>query len=111
VSAESPPEPTWTLALLPDYFVELAVWRPGIGPLAAEELEALGVSRPLIKGLRAWTAGWEAHALANDRDPHAFAVGQPMSVRLARQLQAELPEFRIFLTSGPDPRPVKEWPA
>ena len=110
MTEESPSGPARTLTLWPEYGVDLPVWSPGIGPLDAQELEALGVSRPLIEQLRAWNEGWETHAI-NNRDPLEFTVGKPMSLQLARQVQAELPDHQIFLTNGPDPRPGNEWPA
>jgi hypothetical protein len=110
VIEESPSEQVPTLTLFPEYGVFVPVWSPGIGPLDADGLAALGVSGPLIERLHAWNKGWQIRAHGN-RDLAEFALGEPLSVQLARELQAELPDYEIFLTLGPDPRPVKEWPA
>jgi hypothetical protein len=72
-------------------------------------LVVLGVSRPLIERLRAWQEGWGHDPFRRSGPPREFWPGSPLSVRLARQLQAELPGYRIFLAAGPEPGPVEEW--
>ena len=71
----------------------------------AEEL----VSLPLVDRLRAWQEGWEHDPFARVGPPHEFWPGSPMTVRLAPQVQAELPGYPVFLAAGPEPRPVDEW--
>lgn len=97
------------LTLMPEVAVDLPVWHgPGsdsIGCLQAEDLVDLGVSSQLIDRLRAWQEGWEHDHRKTWRGPREFMPGSPLSVRLARQLQAELPAYRIFLGD----RPVEQW--
>lgn len=100
------------LTLMPDHGVDVPVWHgPGgglTGGLAAEELSALGVSDRLIERLRSWQESWD-HDPFTSAPPHDARPGSPLTVRLARHLQTELPGYRIFLAADADPRPVAEW--
>lgn len=100
------------LTLFPEYSADLPVWHgpdgEGIGNVSAEELTALGVSRPLIERLRAWEEGWD-HDPFTSSPPKEFWPGSPLTVRLARHLQSELPGYRIFLDTRHGPRPVEDW--
>jgi hypothetical protein len=73
----------------------------------AEDLARLGVSRRLIERLRTWQQGWEAR-ISLPADPLDFTPGRPLSVRLARQLQAELPGHAIYLDANSDLRRARE---
>jgi hypothetical protein len=101
------------LTLFPEYSADLPVWHgpdsEEIGNVSAEELMALGVSPRLIERLREWQEGWEHDPFARVGPPREFWPGSPLTVRLARQLQAELRGYRVFLAAGPEPRPVEEW--
>jgi hypothetical protein len=80
-----------------DMPVEVAGLGSGLdGPLDADELARLGVSPRLIVGPRDWQEGWERR-IAVAADPFEFTPGRPLSVRLARQLQAELPAHEVVL--------------
>ena len=109
---DEPPEPLPGLTFMPEYSVDVPVWHgPGSERschVDAEELSDLGVSRPLIERLRAWQEGWE-HDPFSSSPPREFWPGAPLSIRLARQLQSELPGYRIFLDTRSGPRPVEEW--
>ena len=97
---------------MPEHGVDMPVWHgPSAeksGNVTAEQLRGLGASQGIIERLLAWQANW-------DHDPftgsalHRFRPGSPLTVRLARHLQAELPGRRIFLVSESCPRPVDEW--
>jgi hypothetical protein len=73
----------------------------------ADELARLGVTPQLIDRLRAWQEGWEER-VAIPADPREFTSGRPLSVRLARQLQAELPAHEIYLYVNGCLRPAQE---
>ena len=107
-----PPTPRPGLTLFPEFSADLPVWHgrdnDDFGNVDAQELLALGVSRPLIERLRAWQEGWDHDPFGRVRPPREFRLGGPLSVRLAQQLQAQLPGYRIFLADS-DPRPVEEW--
>jgi hypothetical protein len=113
VNGEDSPKSLPGLTLMTEYGVDVPVWHgpdsQKLGNVSADELLALGVSRPLIERLRAWQEGWDHDPFARVGPPREFWSGSPLSVRLARQLQAELPSYRIFLSDGPDARPVEEW--
>lgn len=100
------------LTLMPEHGVDVPVWHgpesEGTGSVSAQELMALAVSPPLIERLRAWEDGWDHDPLT--ASPLAqFRPGSPLTVRLARHLQSELPGHRVFLGTGEGPRPVEEW--
>lgn len=101
------------LTLMPEYSVDVPVWHgpdsEEIGNVSAEELMALGVSPPLIERLRAWQGGWEHNPLSRVGPPREIWSGSPLTVRLARHLQSELPGYRIFLDTRDGPRPVERW--
>jgi hypothetical protein len=113
VDEEDPAEPLPGLTLMPEYGVDMPVWHgpdsKNLGNVDAEELLTLGVSPQLIERLRAWEEGWEHDPFARLGPPREFWPGSPLAVRLARQLQAELRGYRVFLAAGPEPRPVEEW--
>jgi hypothetical protein len=98
---------------MPEYGVDIPVWHgpesERAGWLDAEELAGVGVSDGLIKRLQAWQEDWanDPRTTWNRRDK--VVAGIPLGVRLARQLQAELRGYRVFL-HGPEPIPVDEWP-
>jgi hypothetical protein len=100
------------LTLMTEHMVDVPVWHginsERVGNATAEELMALGVSRPLIERLRAWERGWDQEPFTSS-SPQTFRPGSPLEVRLARQLQAELPDYRILLWTPEGPRPVEEW--
>jgi hypothetical protein len=102
------------LTFMAEYGADIPLWHgPGsdrTSCLDAEELAALGVSDGLIKRLQAWQEDWEHDPRKTWNRKDKVVAGIPLGVRLARQLQAELPRHRIFLP-GPDPIPVDEWPA
>jgi hypothetical protein len=110
---EEPPEPLPGLTLMAEYGVDVPVWHgpdsERSGHVGAEALSALGVSRPLIERLRAWQEIWD-HDPFTSSPPRESWSGAPLSVRLARQLQSELPGYRIFLDTRSGPRPVEEFP-
>ncbi|WP_156036120.1 hypothetical protein [Blastococcus sp. URHD0036] len=105
-----------SLTVMPEYTVDLPVWHGPEGHrfncLDAEELAALGVSAGLIDRLRAWQQRFEREhpPFKTWYRPDELVAGVPMGVRLARQLQAELPGYRIYLPGDPDPVPVEDWP-
>ena len=66
------------------------------GDVDGEELARLGVSAQLIERLRSWQEGWEAR-VEIAADPLDLMPGRPLSVRLARQLQSELPAHDVYL--------------
>jgi len=86
------------LILRPYRHRELPVWfgPPVEGDAGVEDLTRLGVSSRLIERLRAWQQGWEVRTTI-PADPLDFTPGRPLSVRLARQLQAELPQHEVYL--------------
>lgn len=100
------------LTLMPEHGVDVPVWHgpdsEDAGHVSAEALMALGVSRRLVDRLRAWQQSW-------DHDPFTssalleFRPGSPMTVRLARHLQAELPGHRIFLATERGLRSMDAW--
>jgi hypothetical protein len=113
VDAEEEPTPRPGLTLAPEYSADLPVWHgpdgENIGNVGVEELVALGVSWRLIERLRAWQAGWD-HDPFTSSPPAKYELGSPLTVRLAQDLQWELPEYRIFLATEAGPRPADEWP-
>jgi hypothetical protein len=103
------------LTVMPEYGVDIPVWygpgSDGLGWLDAEKLATLGVSDGLIERLRAWQESWEREhpPFKTWNTADKVVAGVPLGVRLARQLQAELPGHRIFWSGGPDPVPVEDW--
>lgn len=90
-----------TLVLRPYAHADVPVEIVGLGfPLDGdvdgEELARLGVSAQLIERLRSWQEGGEAR-VQSAADPLDFTPGRPLSVRLARQLQSELPAHDVYL--------------
>lgn len=106
------PRPRPGLTLFPEHTVDVPVWHgpdsDDTGHVDGDALLALGVSPPLIERLREWQEGWD-HDPSGGSPPRAFWPGGPLSVRLARQLQAELRDHRIFLVTPAGPRPIDEW--
>ncbi|MCA0143519.1 hypothetical protein [Blastococcus sp. LR1] len=100
------------LTLMPEHGVDVPVWHgpdsQDSGNVTAEGLLALGVSSGLVERLRAWQEGWE-HDPFTRSSPPQLRPGTPMTVRMARHLQAELPGYRIFLAVGSEPRPLDDW--
>ena len=97
-----------TLVLRPHHGVEVPVEVVGLGfpldeYLDAGDLARLGVSAALIERLRLWQEGWQGR-VDIPADPLEFAPGRPLSVRLARQLQSELPAHEIHLEVNGDLR-------
>jgi hypothetical protein len=110
---EDPPRPRRGLLLAPEYGADMPVWLLSDdehygGDLDAEALMEIGVPWTLIERLRAWQSNWD-HDPESSSAPPQFAVGSPLSVRLARDLQWELSEFCIYLGSEAGPRRVDEW--
>jgi hypothetical protein len=75
--------------------------------LEAQGLARLGVSPRLIERLRSWQEGWENGA-ENPAAQTDFIPGRPLSIRLARQLQSELPALAIYLDVSGDLRPAED---
>lgn len=93
-----------TLILRPTEGADLPIEFAGLGfPLdgraEAEDLARLGASSQLIQRLRSWQQGWQGRVEAGAH-PREFTAGQALSVRLARQLQAELPRHEVYLDVG-----------
>ena len=113
VSGKGPPEPRPGLKVMPEYTVDMPVWHgPGSddsGNVGAEELTALGVSGSLVQRLRAWQESWDHDRNIEGSPPRESWPGSPLTVRLARQLQAELPDYRVFLFTYSGLRPVEDW--
>ena len=103
-------DPRAALTFAPDYGVDIPVWDDRVGYLSVEELAALGVSAGLIEKMRAWQLDWEhdPRKTWNYRDQVVASV--PLRVRLARQLQAELRDHRVFLEGARGRVPVEDWP-
>jgi hypothetical protein len=101
---------------MPEYGVDIPVWHgpggpgDGSGCLPAEELAALGVSEGLIERLRAWQESWEREnpPFKTWNTADKVVAGVPLGVQLTRQLQAELPGHRVYLSGDPDPAPVED---
>jgi hypothetical protein len=74
--------------------------------LEAQDLARLGVSPRLIDRLRSWQEGWEG--VENPTAQTDFIPGRPLSIRLARQLQSELPALAIYLDVSGDLRPAED---
>jgi hypothetical protein len=101
-----------TLVLGPREGAEVPVEFVGIGdfldgPAQAEDLARLGVSPQLIERLRAWQKDWEAR-VETGRHPREFTSGQPLSLRLTRQFQSELPEHDVYLDVAGDLRAARD---
>ena len=96
---------------MPEYTVDVPVWHgpgsDGAGNVGAEELTGLGVSDALVERLRAWQQTWE-QAPSGPVERRLW-LRSPGTMRLARQLQAELPDHRVFVGTDADLRPVDEW--
>jgi hypothetical protein len=92
---------------MPDEKADACVWDDEQGALRDDELLAYGVSTALIAPLRAWLDA-SGPTVGTAADPEA-KVGLPWSLRLAAQLQRELPGCDIYLSNGPDSRPLREW--
>jgi hypothetical protein len=88
------------LVLRPHLGADVPVEFVGLGLLDGdaddEDLARLGVSPRLVERLRSWQEGWEAR-VEIPADPGDFTPGRALSVRLARQLQAELPGHDVYL--------------
>jgi hypothetical protein len=96
------------LVLRPHEGVDVPVETLGLGfpldgHLEAQNLARLGVSARLIERLRSWQQGWE-NGIENPAAQVEFLPGQPLSIRLARQLQSELPAIAISLDVSGDLR-------
>ncbi len=106
-------DPRPGLTLFPEYGVDVPVWHgPGgerHGLVDADQLSALGVSPGLVERLAAWQEGWD-HDPFGMGPPERFREGNTTFVRLARQLQAELPGFRVHLRARSGLVLVDEWP-
>jgi hypothetical protein len=92
---------------MPDGDADACVWDSEQGALREQELLALGVSRPLTERLRAWLEAYDPPA-GTAPDPRA-ELGLPWSLRLAAELERELPSCEIHLSNGPDSKPFREW--
>jgi hypothetical protein len=75
--------------------------------LEAHELMAPGVSAQLIERLRSWQEGWDERGEYRSGRLE-FTAGSPLSVRLARQLQSELPAHRNYLDVQGELRPAED---
>ena len=99
-----------TLTLMTEEGVDVPVWRmpADVGLVSPEELRDIGVSAPLVDRLKAWARDCDAPYLSRLRLDDLREGGQ-VSLRLARQLQAELPDYEIFIMQDGSPRPLHYW--
>jgi hypothetical protein len=92
---------------MPEPVAGAFIWDDDEGALYEEELSALGVSPSLIGRLQAWFEAYDP-PVGTAPDPTA-EVGLPWSLRLATQLQLELPAHEVHLSTGRESGPLRDW--
>ncbi len=93
-----------------EYLVDDPVWDSHVDHLGPVVLADLGVSAQLIRRLRAWNERFNSIALTNFEFSGADEQRrwERDGLRLAYDLQNELPDIEISYANDTDPGPVRD---